>query len=84
MNCCHVIEGKGSPSEKEILGAVRKGGKNEILFYFLSYLSATPRGMQDLNAPDQGWNPCALQWKHGVLTTGPPGNSENEYFMGNK
>ena len=22
---------------------------------------------------DQGWNPCPLQWKHGVLTTGLPG-----------
>ena len=26
--------------------------------------------------PDQRSNPCPLQWKHGVLTTGPPGNSQ--------
>ena len=26
--------------------------------------------------PDQGSNPGPLQWKHGVLTTGPPGNSQ--------
>ena len=25
--------------------------------------------------PDQGSNPCPLHWKHGVLTTGPPGKS---------
>ena len=25
--------------------------------------------------PDQELNLCPLQWKHGVLTTGPPGNS---------
>ena len=25
--------------------------------------------------PYQGSNPCLLQWKHRVLTTGPPGNS---------
>ena len=25
--------------------------------------------------PDQGLNLCPLQWKHGVLTTGPPGKS---------
>ena len=25
--------------------------------------------------PDQVSNPCLLQWKHGVLTTGPPGKS---------
>ena len=30
--------------------------------------------------PHQGSNPCPLQWKHGVLTTGPPGNSP---FLGN-
>ena len=24
--------------------------------------------------PKQGWNPSPLQWKLGVLTTGPPGN----------
>ena len=25
--------------------------------------------------PDQGWNPCPLQWKGGVLTTSLPGKS---------
>ena len=25
--------------------------------------------------PDQGLNPCPLQWKHGVLTRGSPGKS---------
>ena len=29
------------------------------------------------NFPDQGLNLCPLQWKHGVLTTGPPGKSQN-------
>ena len=24
---------------------------------------------------DQGLNPYHLQWKHGILTTGPPGKS---------
>ena len=27
--------------------------------------------------PDHGLNPCPLQWKHGVLTTGPPGTCLN-------
>ena len=27
-----------------------------------------------------GPNPCPLQWKHGVLTTGPPGNSPGCVF----
>ena len=26
--------------------------------------------------PDQGLNPYPLHWKCGVLTTGPPGNSQ--------
>ena len=30
---------------------------------------------QNLKFLDQGSNPCPLQWKHGVLTTGPPGKS---------
>ena len=25
--------------------------------------------------PDQRWNLCPLQWKHGFLTSGPPGKS---------
>ena len=28
-----------------------------------------------LQFPHQGWNPCPLQWKHGVLTPGLPGKS---------
>ena len=30
--------------------------------------------------PDQGLNPCHLQWKHGALTTGWPGNSLHNLF----
>ena len=26
--------------------------------------------------PEQGSNPCPRQWKHGVLNSGPPGNSQ--------
>ena len=29
---------------------------------------------------DQGWNPRPLHWKHGVLTTGPPGKSLLAFF----
>ena len=36
---------------------------------------AEPRNMWDFKFPNQGWNLCPLQWKHAVLTTGPPGNS---------
>ena len=42
-----------------------------VLWAFFFF--ATPRGMR--NFPDQGWNLGPLQWKHGVLTTGPPGKS---------
>ena len=30
--------------------------------------------------PDQGSNSCPLEWKHGVLTTGPPGKSQVFFF----
>ena len=34
--------------------------------------------MQDLSSPTQGLNLCPLQWKHGVLSTGPPGKSQTK------
>ena len=38
-------------------------------------------GMWDLNFPDQGLNLDPLHWERGVLATGPPGKSLNEYFI---
>ena len=32
--------------------------------------------------PDQGWNPCSLQWKCRGLTTGPPRKSWSVCFNG--
>ena len=40
-----------------------------LLLLFL----AMPCSMR--NFPTQGLNPCPLHWKHGVLTTEPPGKS---------
>ena len=31
--------------------------------------------------PDQGWTPCPLQWKRGVLATGPSEKSLSRFFM---
>ena len=31
--------------------------------------------------PYQGLNPCSLQWKHGVLTPGPPGKSFKSHIL---
>ena len=43
----------------------------------LFYLFTFDRTAQHVGSqfPNQGSNPCPLQWKHGVLTTGPPGKS---------
>lgn len=41
-------------------------------FYLLIYI--WPQHV-DFYFPDQGSNPWALQWKHGVLITGQPGKS---------
>ena len=41
------------------------------MFLFACLFWATPRSIQ--NFPDQGPNPCLLQWQRGALTTGPPG-----------
>ena len=47
-------------------------------FFLLSFclfvcFLATPHSIW--GSSNQRWNPCPLQWKHRVLTTGPPGNS---------
>ena len=55
----------------------------KIFFNFYSFILATPWGLPDLSSltrHDQGSNPCLLQWKHEVLTTGPPGNSHCRLF----
>ena len=33
-----------------------------------------------ISVPQPGWNLCPLQWKYGVLTTGPPGKSPRYSF----
>ena len=48
--------------------------KNGILVifsnYFFFFSGCTFQSVGSL-FPDQGSNPCPLQWKHSVLTTGP-------------
>ena len=46
------------------------GEQIAILLFFL----AAPRGMQSF--PNQGSDPCPMQWKCRVSTTGPPGKSQ--------
>ena len=50
-----------------------------ILFIFLVMLC----GMWDLSSPTRDQT-CALQWKHKVLTTGPPGSPITKFFKGRK
>ena len=55
------------------------GGWAESCHFFLGL--AMPCGMRDLGSPDQGdqgLHPRPLQWKRGVLTTGPPGKIPKE------
>lgn len=42
------------------------------LFWFYSFILALLWGTQNLSSP--GTELCLLQWKHGVLTTGPHGS----------
>ena len=46
---------------------------NYLLICLFVCLFCAPGSMR--NFPNQGWNPCPLQWKCRVLTTGPPGKS---------
>ena len=40
------------------------------------YIHATPGSIWDLSSPIRVWTYAPLQWKHRVLTTGPPGKSQ--------
>ena len=44
-------------------------------FFFFGCATQHAVSMRDLSSPDPGLNLCPLQWKAGVLTTGPPGKS---------
>ena len=59
-----------SPPECKLL---EKG----IFVFFFFFLCHVACGSQ---FPDQEWNPCPLQWKRGVLTTGPPGKSLSIFY----
>ena len=51
------------------LGGCKKSAPWAWYCLFVAVLRSTR------NFPHQGWNLCPLQWKCGVLTTGPPGKS---------
>ena len=53
-----------------------------MFLYFLNFFKlknffffAKPEGLQDISSPTRDWAPGPQQQKHGVLTTGLPGNS---------
>ena len=48
------------------------GGRGTLIFFF--FLSA-PLGLWDLSSLTRDLTPGPRQWKHRVLTAGPPGNS---------
>ena len=68
-----MIKVKG---ENELRKGHRKRVGVVILFYFLFiYFSGCAGRLAGSVFPNQGSNPCPLQWKRKVLTSGPPGNS---------
>ena len=46
-------------------------------FFFLSSFLALSCSMWNLSSLTRDWTHVCCLWKHGVLTTGPPGNSHN-------
>ena len=69
-------EGEGTDCN-ECKGTIG-GDISHILFLFLFGCTAWHAGSW---FPDQGLNPCPLQWKWGVLITGPPGKSLNILYL---
>lgn len=80
LNDCNI---NGHPNDKanliriclSIIGLqnILFGGyKNMAVMTFGGhFLGSTPCSVWDLSSPNQGSNPCPLQWKVGVLTTAP-------------
>ena len=52
----------------------------DISCFFFFFWLATYKGMWDLNYPP-GTKPGPLQWKHWVLTPGPPGMSPGNFYI---
>ena len=55
-----------------VTAGFRNGTQKSFFFFF--FLAAC-----GISVPWPGVDPCPLHWKHGVLTTGPPGKS-SKYF----
>ena len=53
------------------------GGKNNFFFFFFGH------AIHHVGSyfPDQGSNRCPVQWKHRLLTTGLPGNSQERIIF---
>ena len=51
----------------------------KFLLNSLSFLLVIPWGMW--NFPNQGWNPCPLQWNCSILTIGPPGKFKSSIIF---
>ena len=52
---------------------------HSFFFFFFFFFLGLSAGLKGSKFPDQRSNLCLLQWKYGVLTSGPPGNSS--YFF---
>ena len=69
--CCNM-EGRTVVARDWEQGEMERCSACLLLLLF----SAPPYGMQNLS-PLTRMEPVPLQWKHGVLTTGPPGKSRD-------
>ena len=93
---CVLTDGKeGAGWGDELCVASRRGGgpqpfsgecgvqqEKPSLFYFIVFILFFWAALHSTrNFPDQGSNPRPLQWKHGVLTAGPPGKSIFLFFF---
>ena len=51
-----------------------KSSHNKEILFSISFFDLTTQHVGS-QFPNQGLNSLSWQWKHGVLTTGPPGKS---------
>ena len=70
---CHLYPKSHSLTSPWVIFSIALITEIKIINWFTCFFSSLS-SMQDLRFPDQGLNPCPLQWKHGALTTRPPGS----------
>ena len=76
-NLIHPVDNSISPGSVHLYPNSKPSCRGNSYKCFLFFFLVKPHLWHEESwFPNQGSNLCPLHWKHGVLTTGPPGKSQ--------